>query len=112
MEKIDARKLTAEGREVLRRIVIRLRQQSGMPIKTLAAVAGVHVRTVESWLARARREGVESLGEKKRGRPVGACRKLTLADEAWLRDIMARRSQEAQPQTASQKVREGRGDDE
>lgn len=86
MEKIDARKLTAEGREVLRRMVIRLRQQSGMPIKTLAAVAGVHVRTVESWLARAKREGVESLGEKKRGRPVGACRKLTLADEVWLRD--------------------------
>lgn len=84
--KSDARKLTAEGREVLRRMVIRLRQQSGMPIKTLAAVAGVYVRTLESWLARAKREGVESRGEKKRGRPVGACRKLTLADEAWLRD--------------------------
>lgn len=86
MEKIDARKLTAEGREVLCRMVIRLRQQSGMPVKELAAVAGVHVRTVESWLLRAKREGVHSLGEKKRGRPVGACRKLTLVDEAWLRE--------------------------
>jgi transposase len=57
-----------------------------MPIKALAAVAGVHFRTVEDWLARARREGEGSLGEKKRGRPIGACRKLTLADEAWLRD--------------------------
>jgi len=86
MDKIDARKLTMEGREVLRRTVIRLRRQSGMPIKALAAVAGVHFRTVEDWLARARREGEGSLGEKKRGRPIGACRKLTLADEAWLRD--------------------------
>lgn len=42
-----------------------------------------------------------------RGAPSAVAR-----DEAWLRDIMARRSQEAQPQTASQKVREGRGDDE
>ena len=81
MEKIDARKLTAEGREVLRRMVIRLRKQSGMPVKELARVAGVHFRTVEDWLARARREGAGSLGEKARGRPVGACRKLKMADE-------------------------------
>jgi transposase len=87
MEKIDARKLSAEGRARLRKMVIRLRKQSKMPVKELAAVAGVHVRTVEDWLSRARREGEESLaGEKKRGRPVGACRKLTLADEMWLRE--------------------------
>lgn len=86
MEKIDARKLTAEGREVLRRMVIRLRKQSGMPVKELARVAGVHFRTVEDWLARARREGAGSLGEKARGRPVGACRKLKMADEIWLRE--------------------------
>jgi transposase len=86
MEKIDARKLSVEGRRMLRQMVIRLRQQSGMPRKDLAAVAGVHVRTVETWLSRARREGTVSLGEKKRGRPVGACRKLTLSDEMWLRD--------------------------
>jgi len=88
MEKSDARKLSEEGRRVLRQMVIRLRKQSGMPIKQLAEVAGVHVRTVESWLFRARREGEGSLGEKKRGRPVGACRKLTLADEAWLRETI------------------------
>jgi len=86
MEKVDARRLTVEGREILRGLVIRLRQQSGMPIKSLAQVAGIHFRTVERWLSRARREGVGSLGEKKRGRPTGACRKLTLADEMWLRE--------------------------
>jgi transposase len=87
MEKIDARKLSADGRAMLRKMVIRLRKQSKMPVKELAAVAGVHVRTVEEWLSRARREGEESLArEKKRGRPVGACRKLTLANEMWLRE--------------------------
>jgi len=87
MEKIDARKLSAAGRAMLRKMVIRLRKQSKMPAKELAAVAGVHVRTVEDWLLRARRKGEESLaGEKKRGRPVSACRKLTMMDEMWLRD--------------------------
>jgi transposase len=84
--KIDARKLTVEGRALLRQMVIRLRQQSGMPLKELAAVSGVHYRTVEDWLSRARREGEGALGEKRRGRRVGTGRKLTLADEAWLRD--------------------------
>ncbi|TKD31610.1 IS630 family transposase, partial [Azotobacter chroococcum] len=36
MEKIDARKLTADGRKLLRQIVIRLRQQSGMKVEELA----------------------------------------------------------------------------
>jgi transposase len=44
----------------------------------------------------ARREGEASLArEKKRGRPVGACRKLTLADEMWLREqIVGQRPQQ------------------
>jgi transposase len=86
MEKIDARKLTPEGRNQLRRLVIRLRQQSGLSAEDLAKVAGVHVSTVKAWLAQAKREGVHSLTEKPRGRPMGACRKLTLAQEVWLRE--------------------------
>lgn len=86
MDKIDARKLTPEGRDQLRRLVIRLRQQSGMPAVDLARVAGVHASTVKAWLAQAKREGVGSLTEKRRGRPAGSCRKLTLAQETWLRE--------------------------
>lgn len=85
-EKIDARKLTAEGRALLRQMVIRLRKQSGMSLKELADVAGVHHRTVEEWLARARKEGEGALQEKSRGRRFGSGRKLTMADECWLRD--------------------------
>jgi len=71
MDKIDGRKLKPEGRNELRRLVIRLRQQSGMNAKALATVAGIHVSTIRDWLARARREGVGSLTEKRRSRPGG-----------------------------------------
>lgn len=84
MEKIDARKLKPEGREQLRRIVVRLRKQSGMKCVELAGVAGVHVRTVEAWIKRAGREGEGSLGEKRRGRAVGSKRKLTTVQEMWI----------------------------
>ncbi|TXI72172.1 MAG: IS630 family transposase, partial [Dechloromonas sp.] len=57
MEKVDARKLGSEGRDTLRKMVIRLRQQSGMKAIELSRVAGVHVRTVESWLRKARAAG-------------------------------------------------------
>ena len=86
MDKVDARKLTAEGRQLLRQMVIRLRQQSGMTAAALAAAAGVHPTTIKTWLARARREGEQLLGEKPRGRPLGTLRKLKMADEMWLRD--------------------------
>ena len=86
MDKVDARKLTAEGRKLLRQMVIRLRKQSGMNAAALAATAGVHPTTIKTWLARARREGEQSLGEKPRGRPLGTLRKLKMADEMWLRD--------------------------
>lgn len=85
MEKVDARKLGSEGRDTLRKMVIRLRQQSGMKAIELSRVAGVHVRTVESWLRKARAAGTGSLSEKPRGRPHGACRKLAMAQEVWIR---------------------------
>lgn len=92
MEKIDARKLTAEGRNLLRGMVIRLRKQSGMGAEDLAKVAGVHPSTVKGWLARANKEGEGALRERPRGRPIGACRKLTMADELWIREQIVERS--------------------
>jgi len=88
MNNMDTRKLSPQERMELRRMVIRLWQQSEMPSKMLAQTLGVHHRTVETWLSRANQEDEDLLGEKKRGRPVGACRKLTLADERWLREII------------------------
>lgn len=84
MDKIDARKLKPEGREQLKRMVIRLRKQSGMTCAELAGIAGVHLRTVETWIKRAHREGESSLKEKRRGRTVGTKRKLTTVQEIWI----------------------------
>ena len=56
-----------------------------MSCQQLAEIAGVHVVTVREWVARAQREGVGSLTEKKRGRPVGSCRKISLVQDQWLR---------------------------
>ena len=55
MEKIDARKLGPEGRETLRKMVLRLNTQSGMNGVELAKIAGVHVRTVQAILQQIRR---------------------------------------------------------
>jgi len=57
-----------------------------MTAAALAEVAGVHVSTVEAWLAQAQREGMGSLTEKRRSRPKGTGRQLTLAQEVWLRE--------------------------
>jgi transposase len=88
MEKIDARRLHPEARNEIRKMVIRLRQQSGMTYSQLAQIAGVHEMTVQKWLHKAKQEGVGSLTEKPRGRPVGSCRKITLAQEQWLREVI------------------------
>ena len=88
MKKIDTRSLTPAARDEIRKLVIRLRQQSGLDAEALAAIAGVHPGTVRKWLSRARTAGVGSLTEKPRGRPVGSCRKLTLAQELWVRETV------------------------
>jgi transposase len=61
MEKIDARKLGYEGRDTLRKLVLRLRKQSGLNGVELAKVAGVHVRTVQAWLRKAQAAGEGAL---------------------------------------------------
>lgn len=91
MDRIDVRRLTVEGRNLLRQMVLRLRQQSGMRVEDLAKVSGAHPSTIRGWLAQAKREGGKSLDERPRGRPVGACRRLTLAAEAWVRDQIVQR---------------------
>ena len=88
MKKIDTRTLTPAARDEIRKMVVRLRQQSGMNAEALAAIAGVHPGTVLKWLSWARNAGEGSLTEKPRGRPVGSCRKLTLAQELWVRDTV------------------------
>ena len=85
MEKVDTRTLHPEARNELRIMAVRLRQQSGMSCQSLAEIVGVHVVTVRAWIAKAKQEGRGSLTEKKRGRPMGSCRKITIVQEQWSR---------------------------
>ncbi|WP_237747506.1 winged helix-turn-helix domain-containing protein, partial [Acidithiobacillus thiooxidans] len=58
-----------------------------MSVKELAKVSGAHPTTIKGWLARApyrRRKRAGREAPRSAGR--GACRKLTLAAEAWIRD--------------------------
>ena len=92
MDRIDVRRLTVEARNLLRQMALRLRQQSGLRVEDLAKVSGAHPSTIRGWLAQAKRAASKRLDERLRGRPVGgACRKLTLAAEAWIRDQIVQR---------------------
>lgn len=85
MKQLDTRKLGSESRNFLRQLVVRLREH-GMRAADIAQVAGAHPSTIRAWLAKAKRKGDASLDEKRRGRPLGACRKLTAEQEIWIRE--------------------------
>jgi transposase len=84
MKKFDARKLTAEERGTLRNRVIELRAQHCLSYTDLAQQAGVHVRTVQTWLKKASCNPNGVVPEKARGRSNGTCRKLSSEDELWI----------------------------
>ena len=85
MKQLDTRKLGSESRNFLRQLVVRLREH-GMRAADIAQVVGAHPSTIRAWLAKAKRKGDASLDEKRRGRPLGACRKLTAEQEIWIRE--------------------------
>ena len=80
MEKIDARTLKPEVQEQLRKQAIQLRQK-GHSILQIAAILDVNPRTVYRWCQLHKRGGAKSIRLRKRGRPLGACRKLTAEHE-------------------------------
>ncbi|MCD6353083.1 MAG: IS630 family transposase [Proteobacteria bacterium] len=75
MEKIDARKLSTDTQQQLRYQVIRLRNQ-GRKHAEISAITGVSRTTCSTWWSRYKNEGKKSLKIKKRGRPLGSCRRL------------------------------------
>lgn len=81
------KKMGADERNALRVRIVRLRTESNMSCIELACLAGVHIRTVQSWLSKVSPvfDLPENLAEKPRGRPFGACRKLKIEDEIQIR---------------------------
>ncbi|MFQ5598515.1 MAG: transposase, partial [Nitrospiria bacterium] len=76
MEKDDARTLSPEAQEQLRKQAIRFKKQ-GKKFKEIAEIVGVHRGTVSSWWHKYEMEGAVGLKAKKRGRREGACRTLS-----------------------------------
>lgn len=87
MEKIDARTLKPEVQEQVRKQAIHLRQK-GHRIEQIAAILDVNPRTVYRWWQLYRCGGVKSIRVLKRGRPTGACRRLTVEQEKQVQRLI------------------------
>jgi transposase len=87
MEKIDARTLKPEVQEQLRKQAIHLRQK-GQSVEQIAAILDVNSRTVYRWWQLYRRGGVKSIRIRRRGRPTGACRRLTVEQEKQIQRLI------------------------
>lgn len=92
MKKIDARALSAEALELLRRQALTLRRETTLTWAEIAKVCGVSISTVLKWSRRFAGEGEAALVPKRRGRKHGAGRTLTLAQELKLRETLLEQS--------------------
>ena len=87
--KHDARSLSEESLELLRRQAHRLRLE-GRTWVEIASIVGVHMSTLMSWVRRFK-IGTTGLGEvssARRGRRFGESRRISLADELGLRELI------------------------
>lgn len=87
MEKIDARTLKPEVQEQLRKQAIHLRKK-GHSVEQIAAILDVNSRTVYRWWQMYRRGGVKSIRIRRRGRPTGACRRLSVEQEKQIQRLI------------------------
>jgi transposase len=82
MQPRDARKLSAEALEDLRRRVVAA-VESGVPQGEAAYLFGVSRQTVSAWVQAYRRQGDEALRPRRRGRRPGDKLALSCAQQLW-----------------------------
>ena len=87
MDTHDARTLSNDALEQLRRQAVRLHRR-GEPNTAIAAIVGVDRRTVGIWLQRYAAGGAAALQAKPRGRKVGEQRTLTPAQETEIQRLL------------------------
>lgn len=88
MDLPDARSLSPESLEVLRRLAVRAVVELNMSQKEVAAVFGVGENAVGKWCRAYREHGEESLNVQPQGRPLGVGRILTPSEEKILQAII------------------------
>jgi transposase len=91
MDKDDARALSNEALEQMRKQAVRL-QRRGEFNTAIAEILGVNRRTVGIWLQRYAAAGARALQGKRRGRKVGEQRTLTPAQEAEAQHLLVDKS--------------------
>jgi len=87
MEKIDARTLTQEAQEALRKQIIRLRK-AGRPNKEVADIVGVSEPHCSRIWTRFQKDGASSVAKGKRGRRQGEQRNLSAEQEAEIKRLI------------------------
>jgi transposase len=89
MMKHDARSLSEESLELLRRQAHRLRLE-GRTWAEIASIVGVHMSTLMSWVRRFKigTSGLSEVSSARRGRRFGENRTISLADELMLRELI------------------------
>ncbi|MDR3352380.1 MAG: helix-turn-helix domain-containing protein, partial [Zoogloeaceae bacterium] len=81
MEKIDARKLSRDAQEEMRRQAMRLRETLNLTWKEVARVTGVSIGTVLLWSKRYESHGSDGLKSRRRGRRKYSGRTLSQVQE-------------------------------
>ena len=87
MEKIDARTLSQDVQAALRSQVIRLRE-GGRSNNETASIVGISATHASRIWQRVKKEGLESIAKKTRGRRLGAQRDLTKAQESEIKNLL------------------------
>jgi transposase len=88
MKKLDARSLSAESLELLRRQALTLRRETTLTWAEIAKVCGVSISTVMKWSRWFAGQGEAAFVPRRRGRKHGSGRTLTLAQELKLRETI------------------------
>jgi transposase len=84
----DARSLSQDAQEALRRRAVKLVVEDDWSYVEAAAAVGVTDRAVGLWVRRFRREGPGSLAKRRRGRRVGAQQALTAAQQHQIAELI------------------------
>lgn len=91
MKHVDARTLPAAVQEEKRKQAVGL-SRKGMTQAEIGELVGVHALTVGRWLRRHRAGGIKALASRRRGRRLGAQRRLTSAQEREIQRLLVERT--------------------
>jgi transposase len=95
MDLPDARSLSTDSLEFLRRVAVHAVVELNMSQKDVARILGVGSNAVGNWCAAYREEGEDGLNVRPQGRPMGAGRSLAPSEEKILQAIILDATPEA-----------------